>query len=154
VVSEVTRLRVADIDSQRRVLRIRQAKGQKDRCVGLSPRLLEILRGSGKAVRPAAYLVPGARPDQPLTSGAVHGVCQAARQRCGWDKHVTVPTLRHSLATPLLEDGTDLRTLPILLGHRSLSTTARYLQGATAAWRSTRRPRDRLDLPSGEVPQS
>ena len=153
-VSEVTRLRVADIDSQRMVLRIRQAKGQKDRFVGLSPRLLKILREYWKAVRPSDYLFPGARPDQPLTSGSVHRVCRAARERCGLDKHVTVHTLRHSFATHLLEDGTDLRTIQILLGHRSLSTTARYLHVATAALRSTRSPLDRLDLPSEEVPQS
>jgi integrase/recombinase XerD len=153
-VSEVIQLRVADIDSQRMVLRIRQAKGQKDRFVVLSPRLLKILREYWKAVRPGDYLFPGARPDQPLSSGSVHRVCRAARQRCGLDKRVTVHTLRHSFATHLLEDGTDLRTIQILLGHRSLSTTARYLHVATAALRSTRSPLDRLDLPSGEVPQS
>jgi site-specific recombinase XerD len=153
-VSEVTRLRVADIDSRRMVLRIRQAKGQKDRFVGLSPRLLTILRQYRKAVRPGDYLFPGARPDQPPTSASVHRVCKAARRRSGLDKHVTVHTLRHSFATHLLEDGTDLRTIPILLGHRSLSTTARYLHVATAALRSTCSPLDRLDLPSGEVPQS
>jgi integrase/recombinase XerD len=153
-VSEVTRLRVADIDSQRMVLRIRQAKGQKDRFVVLSPRLLKLLREYWKAVRPSGFLFPGARPDQPLTSGSVHRVCRAARERCGLGKHVTVHTLRHSFATHLLEDGTDLRTIQILLGHRSLSTTARYLHVATAALRSTRSPLDRLDLPSGEVPQS
>jgi integrase/recombinase XerD len=152
--SEVTHLRVADIDSQRMVLRIRQAKGQKDRFVVLSPRLLKILRQYWKAVRPSDYLFPGARPDQPLTTGSVHRICQAARRRCGLDKRVTVHTLRHSFATHLLEDGTDLRTIQILLGHRSLSTTARYLHVATAALRSTRSPLDRLDLPSGEVPQS
>jgi integrase/recombinase XerD len=153
-VSEVTRLRVADIDSQRMVLRIRQAKGQKDRFVVLSPRLLKLLREYWKAVRPSGFLFPGARPDRPLTSAAVHRVCRAARERCGLGKHVTVHTLRHSFATHLLEDGTDLRTIQILLGHRSLSTTARYLHVATAALRSTRSPLDRLDLPSGEVPQS
>jgi integrase/recombinase XerD len=153
-VSEVTRLRVADIDSQRMVLRIRQAKGQKDRFVVLSPRLLKLLREYWKAVRPSDFLFPGARPDQPITSGSVHRVCRAARERCGLGKHVTVHTLRHSFATHLLEDGTDLRTIQILLGHRSLSTTARYLHVATAALRSTRSPLDRLDLPSGEVPQS
>ena len=153
-VSEVTRLRVADIDSQRMVLRIRQAKGQKDRFVVLSPRLLKLLREYWKAVRPSDYLFPGARPDQPITSGSVHRICRAARRRCGLDKRVTVHTSRHSFATHLLEDGTDLRTIQILLGHRSLSTTARYLHVATAALRSTRSPLDRLDLPSGEVPQS
>ena len=153
-VSEVTRLRVADIDSQRMVLRIRQAKGQKDRFVVLSPRLLKLLREYWKAVRPSDFLFPGARPDQPITSGSVHRVCRAARERCGLGKHVTVHTLRHSFATHLLEDGTDLRTIQILLGHRSLSTTARYLHVATAALRSTRSPLDRLDPPSGEAPQS
>jgi site-specific recombinase XerD len=153
-VSEVTRLRVADIDSQRMVLRIRQAKGQKDRFVGLSPRLLGVLRQYWKVARPSDYLFPGSRPDQPITSASVHRFCRAARERCGLDKRVTVHTLRHSFATHLLEDGTDLRTIQILLGHRSLGTTARYLHVATAALRSTRSPLDRLDLPSEEVPRS
>jgi site-specific recombinase XerD len=131
-VSEVTQLRIADIDSQRMVIRIRQAKGQKDRFVVLSPRLLEILRHYGKAAQPGDYLFPGAQPDQHLSSSSVHRVCQAARRRAGLDKHVTVHTLRHSFATHLLEDGTNVRTIQILLGHRSLSTTARYLHVAIA----------------------
>jgi integrase/recombinase XerD len=97
-VSEVTWLHVADIDSQRMVLCIRQAKGQKDRFVVLSPRLLELLRQYWKAVRPSDYLFPGARPDQPLTSGSVHRVCRAARERSGLHKHVTVHTLRNASA--------------------------------------------------------
>jgi integrase/recombinase XerD len=72
----------------------------------------------------------------------------------GLDKHVTVHTLRHSFATHLREAGTDSRTIPILLGHRSLNTTAGYLPVATAAMQSTRSPLDRLDWPAGEVPQS
>jgi integrase len=95
-VSEVTGLRVADIDSQRMVIRIRQAKGQKDRFVGLSPRLLEILRQYWKAARPRNYLFPGARPDQPLSASAVHHVCRQDRRRCGLDKRVTVHSLRHN----------------------------------------------------------
>jgi site-specific recombinase XerD len=145
-VSEVTRLRVEDIDSARMVIRVRHGKGQKDRYVMLSPRLLEVLRAYWKAARPSGFLFPGAAPDQPLTTGSVRKVCSRARQAAGLDKHVTVHTLRHSFATHLLESGTDLRTIQVLLGHRSFSTTARYVHVATASLPSTRSPFDRLDL--------
>jgi integrase/recombinase XerD len=159
-ISEVLGLRVDDIDSQRMVIRIRQAKGSKDRYVMLSPRLLILLRDYWRARRrrkdyqASPWLFPGSIPGRPLTAKAVYEACEAARLAAGLDKHVTVHTLRHSFATHLLEDGTDLRTIQILLGHRSLNTTARYLHVATATLQSTRSPLDRLDLPSGEVPQS
>src|SRR3954447_25721632 len=159
-ISEVLALRVDDIDSQRMVIRIRQAKGSEDRYVMLSPRLLTLLREYWRARRrhevdqPSPWLFPGNVPGRPITDGAVYDACQAACLAAGLDKHVTVHTLRHSFATHLLENGTDLRTIQILLGHRSLNTTARYLHVATAALQSTRSPLDRLDLPSGEVPQS
>jgi site-specific recombinase XerD len=145
-VSEVTRLRVADIDSARMVIRVRHGKGQKDRYVMLSPRLLEVLRAYWKAARPGDFLFPGAAPDQPLTTGSVRKVCSRARQAAGLDKHVTVHTLRHSFATHLLESGTDLRTIQVLLGHHSFNTTARYVHVATASLPSTKSPFDRLDL--------
>jgi site-specific recombinase XerD len=151
--SEVVALRVDDIDSKRMVIRIRQAKGQKDRYVMLSLRLLELLRQYWKAVRPRHYLFPGAQPDRPISAGTVHRVCKAALVASGLTKNVTMHTLRHSFATHLLEAGTDLRTIQILLGHRSLSTTARYLHISTAALKSTRSPLDHLDLPSGDKPQ-
>jgi integrase/recombinase XerD len=159
-ISEVLALRVDDIDSQRMVIRIRQAKGSKDRYVMLSPRLLTLLREYWKAHRrrkgykPSPWLFPGNVPGRPLSDKPVYEACQAACLAAGLDKHVTVHTLRHSFATHLLEAGTDLRTIQILLGHRSLNTTARYLHVATAAIQSTRSPLDRLDLPAGEVPQS
>jgi integrase/recombinase XerD len=159
-ISEVLALRVDDIDSQRMVIRVRQGKGSKDRYVMLSPRLLTLLREYWKAHRrrkvyqPSPWLFPGNVPGRPITDGAVYDACQAACLAAGLDKHVTVHTLRHSFATHLLENGTDLRTIQILLGHRSLSTTARYLHVATATLQSTRSPLDRLDLPSQEVPQS
>jgi integrase/recombinase XerD len=145
-VSEVTRLRVADIDSSRMVIRVRHGKGQKERYVMLSPRLLEVLRAYWKAARPSDFLFPGAAPDQPLTTGSVRKVCSRARRAAGLDKHVTVHTLRHSFATHLLESGTDLRTIQVLLGHHSFNTTARYVHVATASLPSTRSPFDRLDL--------
>ena len=151
--SEVVALRVDDIDSQRMVIRIRQAKGQKDRYVMLSLRLLELLRQYWKAVRPGHYLFPGAQPDRSISPGTVHRVCKQALVASGLKKNVTMHTLRHSFATHLLEAGSDLRTIQILLGHRNLSTTARYLHVSTAALKSTRSPLDRLDLPCGDDPQ-
>jgi integrase/recombinase XerD len=145
-VSEVTRLCVADIDSARMVIHIRQGKGRKDRYVMLSPRLLEILRAYWKAARPDNFLFPGAVADQPLTTGSVRKVCHRARHAAGLGKHVTVHTLRHSFATHLLESGTDLRTIQVLLGHHSFNTTARYVHVATASLPSTKSPFDRLDL--------
>lgn len=145
-VSEVAHLRVEDIDSDRMVIRVRRGKGQKDRYVMLSPRLLEVLRAYWKAARPRGFLFPGAVPDQPLTTGSVRKVCSRARRAAGLDKRVTVHTLRHSFATHLLESGTDLRTIQVLLGHHSFNTTARYVHVATASLPSTRSPFDRLDL--------
>ena len=145
-VSEVTRLQVADIDSARMVIRVRQGKGQKDRYVMLSPRLLEILRAYWKAVRPGNYLFPGAVREAPISKDTVGQVCSRACDKAGLGKHVTVHSLRHSFATHLLEAGTDLRTIQVLLGHRSFSTTARYVHVATASLAKTRSPFDRLDL--------
>jgi site-specific recombinase XerD len=145
-VSEVVRLQPTDIDSQRMVIHVRQGKGQKDRYVMLSLRLLEILRVYWKAARPRNFLFPGAYPDRPITTGSVRKACYRARQTAGLGKNVAVHTLRHSFATHLLEAGTDLRTIQVLLGHRSFSTTARYLHVATASLPSTRSPLDRLDL--------
>jgi site-specific recombinase XerD len=145
-VSEVTQLRVTDIDSQRMVIHVRHGKGQKDRYVMLSPRLLEILRAYWKAVRPGDILFPGATADRPITTGSVRKACYRARQAASLGKPIVVHTLRHSFATHLLEAGTDLRTIQVLLGHRSFNTTARYVHVATASLPSIRSPLDRLDL--------
>jgi integrase/recombinase XerD len=145
-VSEATQLQVSDIDSQRMVIRVRQGKGRKDRYVMLSPRLLEFLRAYWKSVRPQGILFPGATPDRPITTEGIKKVCQRARVAAGLGKAITAHTLRHSFATHLLEGGTDLRTIQVLLGHRSLNTTARYIHVATAALPSIKSPFDRLDL--------
>jgi integrase/recombinase XerD len=152
-VSEVVALRVDDIDSRRMVIRIRQAKGRKDRYVMLSPRLLELLREYWKAARPNPYLFPGQDPDKPIHPHTVQQVCRDARQAAGLSKKVTVHCLRHSFASHLLESGTDIRTIQILLGHRSLSTTAIYTHVSTAALEATRSPLDRLMPPKEGRPQ-
>jgi len=152
-VSEVVALRVDDIDSARMVIRIRQAKGHRDRYVMLSPRLLLILREYWKAVRPTEFLFPGNVPDRPITARTVEKACRIACEAAGLDKHVTVHTLRHSFATHLLEAGTDIRTIQVLLGHRSLSTTAVYTQVSPMAVRTTQSPLDRLAPPTEGRPQ-
>ncbi len=152
--SEVTHLRVADIDSQRMVIRVRQGKGQKDRYVMLSQNLLVVLREYWKVARSRDYLFPGVQPDRPISRRTVMNACRDAREIAGLGKSVTVHTLRHSFATHLLESGTDLRTIQILLGHRSLGTTARYTHVATAASQSTQSPFDLLKVPPREDSQS
>ena len=150
-VSEVVALRVEDIDSQRMVLRVRQGKGRRDRNVMLSPRLLDLLRGYWKVARPAEWLFPGDIPGRPITAGSVHHICAQAARAAGLGKHVTVHTLRHSFATHLLEAGTDIRTIQLLLGHRNLKTTAIYTHVAPAAVEATQSPLDRLAPLPGEA---
>ena len=124
---ELLGLQVRDIDSARMVLHIRQGKGQKQRLVPLSPRLLAVLRGYWRACRPATWLFPGAKPLQPLTGGAVQRLCRRTAKRARLSKSITPHTLRHSFATHLLEAGVDLLSVQALLGHSHFNTTAKYL---------------------------
>jgi len=148
--SEVVALRVEDIDSRRMVIRIRQAKGRKDREVMLSPRLLTVLRLYWRVVRPGGYLFPGRDPDRPISHSAVQRACKAALGRSGLTKRISPHSLRHSFATHLLEAGADVRTIQILLGHSHLSTTARYTHVSTARLHGTASPLDRLPPFGGE----
>jgi integrase/recombinase XerD len=143
-VSEVVALKVTDIDSQRMVIRVAQGKGRKDRYVMLSPTLLTLLREYWKTARPADWLFPSKVPGQPLRAKNIQLACQDARQAAGLTKPVTVHTLRHSFATHLLESGTNVRAIQLLLGHRSLATTARYTQVSPQALGATPSPLDRL----------
>jgi integrase/recombinase XerD len=149
--SEVTGLRVDDIDSKRMVIRVRQAKGRRDRYVMLSPRLLALLREYWKVARPKEWLFPGDIPGRPITGKAVHKICVNAARSADIGKHVTVHTLRHSFATHLLEAGTDIRTIQVLLGHRKLETTVIYTHVSPAAVESTRSPLDRIGPLAGEA---
>jgi len=143
-VSEVCHLRIGDIDSRRMVLRVVQGKGQKDRYVMLSPRLLEQLRVYWKQYRPQHWLFPRESDQQAMRKEAVERACRQACQRAGLQKRVTPHSLRHAFAVHLLEGGTDLRTIQLLLGHRSLNTTARYLRMAPQAVCRVISPLERL----------
>src|SRR5258708_11502526 len=116
------------MDSERRLLRIEQGKGRKDRFAMLSPRLLELLRDWYRIALPAVWLFPGRDPLLPLTTRQFNRVVHAAADRAAIKKRATPHTLRHSVATHLLEAKTDPRLIPVLLGHAQLDTTALYPQ--------------------------
>jgi site-specific recombinase XerD len=142
--SEVTHLQVNDIDSKRMLIHVRQGKGRKDRYVMLSPTLLELLRAYWMTEHPREWLFPGQSPGQPVTVSAVQHACNRARIECGLTKRVTVRTLRHSFATHLLESGVNVRTIQMLLGHRSLQTTERYTHVSVETIHKTTSPLDLL----------
>lgn len=152
-ISEAVRLTIPDIDKARMVIRVDQGKGQKDRYVMLSPRLREILRDWWRVERPPRWLFPGDSPDQHISKDAVEQACQKARLRCHIPKPITPHSLRHAFAVHLLESGTDVRTIQLLLGHRSLATTARYLRIATTKVCSTTSPIDLLPRPLSPAPK-
>jgi integrase/recombinase XerD len=143
-VSELTNLQVTDIDSPRQVICVRQGKGRKDRQVMLSPKLLELLRVYWKRYRPTFWLFPGKIPERPITRETVFTICRQAGEAAQLAKPISPHTLRHCFATHLLEEATDLRRIQILMGHRNLKTTARYLHVSNLAVRSTVSPLDRL----------
>jgi integrase/recombinase XerD len=124
---ELVHLRAADIDSARMVVVVRQGKGGKDRLVPLSARLLDELRCYWRMHRPSPWLFPGAKPGQPMHPTWLQRLFQRTLRQAGIAKRATPHTLRHSFATHLLEAGVDIFTVQKLLGHRSLSTTLRYL---------------------------
>jgi site-specific recombinase XerD len=129
--AELSRLKVEDIDSQRMIVHIRQGKGNRDRDVPLTPALLKTLREYWQWMKPKTYLFPGMvnnwRADKPLTPKCVWSAVQDAAKRAGITKRVSPHTLRHSWATHLLENGTDLRTIQMLMGHADLRATSVYL---------------------------
>ena len=129
--AELCNLKTTDIDSERMMVHIHQGKGGRDRDVPLSQKLLETLRVYWRWMKPKTYLFPGTvnnwRADVPVTTKVPWEACHQAAQRAGITKHVSPHTLRHCYATHLLESGTDLRTIQILLGHAKLEHTAIYL---------------------------
>jgi len=147
--SEVLRLRVKDIDSQRMALRIHQGKGRQDRYVMLSAQLLALLREYWKAYRPEPWLFLGQTGDRPLRGASLRHVCRKVHRDSGLTKNVTLHTLRHSFATHLLESGADLRTIQMLLGHRSVSSTSLYTHVSEDRLHAVPSPLDALPDRSG-----
>jgi integrase/recombinase XerD len=146
---ELCRLKVTDVDSQRMVIHVRQGKGHKDRDVTLSPRLLEMLRAYWKWRKPNVYLFPSyqrKRREQPITSKTVYYAVREAARRAGIKKKVSPHLLRHSWATHLLERGTDLKTIQMLLGHFDLEATTIYLHLSQRHLQSVNNPIDALPV--------
>jgi site-specific recombinase XerD len=162
-VSEVVALRISDIDSQRRLIRVRQGKGNKDRYAMLSPRLLEVLRCWWRSQYPSRlpqntspedWLFPGAHQGRHLNTDSLQTACREAARAAGLGKRVTVHTLRHSFATHMLENGTDIRLIQALLGHSRIDTTARYTAVSPTAVAKVRSPLDRLGQPPQPTPKA
>jgi len=153
---EVVRLKVKHIDSAQKIIRVEQSKGRKDRNVMLSAETLDLLRQWWQ-VRPSRYdagtpleerwLFPGLRPGRPMTTRQLNRLFHEAADAAGIRKGVTLHALRHSFATHLLEDGTDIRFIQALLGHDKLDTTARYTRVATGMIAGIESPLDRLSQP-------
>ena len=152
-VSEAVSLKVSDIDTKRMLLRVERGKGGRDRYVTLSPRLLGVLRAWWRAARPDNWLFPGWRTGRHLCAASVQGACREAALRSGLRKRITAHTLRHSFATHLLENGTDIRIIQVLLGHSNLETTARYAAVSPGTLAAVVSPLDRLEAPRGGAPR-
>ena len=151
--SEVSALKVGDIDSERMTLRVEQGKGRKDRYAMLSPVLLDRLRVWWKVARAqgkmldGGWLFPGLDPLDPLSTRQLNRAIHAAADLAGINKRVSMHTLRHSFATHLLEQKVDIRIIQVLLGHKKLDTTAIYTQGATDLLREVISPLEALRSP-------
>jgi site-specific recombinase XerD len=145
--NELRKLKVADIDSQRMVIHVREAKGGRPRDIGLSRLLLDRLKIYWRWRKPLNWLFPSdMRPDQPMERKTIRGACNLAGRRAGIDRPVSPHVFRHSCATHMLEAGADLRTIQVLLGHANSETTARYLSVSTTRMQAAPSPFDTLQL--------
>jgi integrase/recombinase XerD len=146
-VSELVTLRVEDVDSTRMLLRIQDGKGQKQRYAKLSAHLLGVLRDYYKEYRPKAWLFPGMKPGEPLSRMALNKAVYQLRKRANLKKTISPHTFRHSYATHMLDAGADLRTIQVLLGHRSITSTAIYMHVSQARIDAAPSPLDLMFKP-------
>jgi len=150
--SEVTHLRISDIDKERKVIRVEHGKGGQDRHALLSPSLLKVLRAwyrfgiSQNRLMPNGWLFPGQNPVNPMSARQLNRVFHAALDDTDIEKKVTLHSLRHAFATHLLESGVDIRVIQVLLGHKKLTTTARYSHVASKTLREVKGPLEYLNL--------
>jgi len=156
--TELTRLKVSDIDSRRMVVHIQGGKGRQDRDVMLSPVLLEELRAHWRRLRKkSVWLFPG-NPwhtgDHPMSDKTAYHACTEAARRAGIKKRIYPHVLRHCFATHMLEAGADLYTIQILLGHHDLKETARYLHLSQRHLHASASPLDALVLQGRSQPES
>ena len=150
-INEACSLTPEDIDSKRMLIHIRDGKRGRDRYVMLPERVLKWLREYWRMARPrSSWLFPGRNPENHISKGAVEEAVRKAAQEAGIPKRVTPHVLRHSFATHLLETGTDIRTIQVLLGHNSIRTTERYTHVSRAHVGRVKSPLDRLGTKEGE----
>lgn len=148
-IGEACSLCVGDIDSKRGLIHVRDGKRGRDRYVVLSPRLLKCLREYWRVTKPAGqYLFEGTQPEKPADPGVIREALKRAAKAVGIHKRVTPHSLRHAFATHLLEDGTDIRVIQVLLGHSSIRTTARYTRVSKSHVAAVSSPLDKLPKPS------
>lgn len=151
--SEVTHLKIADIDSERMIIRVHQGKGRRDRYAMLSPSLLELLRAWWRQAHaqgrmlPGGWLFPGQNPVNPLSTRQLNRACKLAAEAAELDQRISMHTLRHSFATHLLEQKVDIRVIQVLLGHQKLENTARYSHVATRTLSEVTSPLEYLAIP-------
>lgn len=146
-INEACTLETRDIDGNRRVIRIRNGKGRKERLVLLSPRLLDMLRRYWKRERPPRpFLFVASHARGPVRAPTVRKALRRAANKAGLTKDVTPHVLRHSCATHLLEAGTDVRVIQAMLGHSSISTTTRYARVSVELLKQTTTLLDKLPL--------
>lgn len=156
--TEASLLKVSDIDSERMVIHIRQGKGSRDRDVPLTPKLLEALRAYWRHKRPKLYLFPSTSGhrgvERPISDKTVWNACRQAALRAGLSKKIGPHTLRHSFATHLMEAGTDLRTIQLLMGHAHLEHTTVYLHLSQRHLHAAPNPLDQLTITTHGQPPS
>jgi site-specific recombinase XerD len=150
--AEAARLKVSDVDSALMLIYVHQGKGSRDRDLPLTPKLLEALREYWQACKykPRVYLFPSRvepiRPERPISDKVIWNACHEAALRAGLSKRIGPHTLRHSFATHLLEAGTDLRTIQLLLGHQRLKDTAVYLHVSRRHLQAAVNPLDQISI--------